>query len=44
MKIKRKLRGKISGDVIFIMNEGQKLWWDNKMWDYEMKNGVLIVK
>lgn len=44
MRIMRKLRGRISGDVIFIMSEGQKLWWDNKMWDYEIENGVLKIK
>lgn len=44
MKIKKILKGKISGDEIWIMDEGKKLWWNNKMWDYEIKNGVLIIK
>ena len=44
MKIKRKLRGKISGDIVYIMDSENKLWFDNRMWYYEMKNGVLKIK
>lgn len=44
MKIKRKLVGKVSGDIVYILDRENKLWIDNKICYYEMKNGVLIVK
>lgn len=43
LKIKRRLKSILSGEIIWLMNDGVSCWVNNKMKHYEMKNGVIRI-
>ena len=43
LKIQKRLRNVLSGEVIWLMDDGKSVWVNGEMKNYKMENGVLKI-